>query len=190
MQLIYGDMFNMLSYVVANGDKIIFNPDALVITTNGFVKSNGEAVMGRGCAKKAATIFPTLPILLGRGLGRLGNHAHIIVVNDAMTFVSFPVKPVDAVCNKDKSNVVFHMRNKFCYGDTVPGWACKADLKLIEQSAGELRELADMRCWSHVVLPRPGCGAGELDWIDVKPILVMYLDNRFYCIDFTRPVAS
>ena len=28
------------------------------ITTNGFVRKNGTAVMGRGCAREAATRFP------------------------------------------------------------------------------------------------------------------------------------
>lgn len=33
----------------------------IVITTNGFVKKNGCAVMGRGVAKQAVTKYPSLP---------------------------------------------------------------------------------------------------------------------------------
>jgi hypothetical protein len=36
-----------------------------------------------------------------------------------------------------------------------------------------------------VVLPRPGCGAGELDWTRfVRPALTALLDDRFVAITF------
>ena len=60
----------------------------IVITTNGFVKSNGKAVMGRGIALEAATRFPTTPYILGKYIKELGNIP--IRLNDRM--VSFPVK--------------------------------------------------------------------------------------------------
>ena|SRR5258706_15825231 len=40
----------------------------IVIPTNGEVKKNGEAVMGKGLAKQAAERFPTLPLRLARML--------------------------------------------------------------------------------------------------------------------------
>ena len=38
----------------------------LCITTNGEVKINGQAVMGKGIAKEAANRFPELPEAFGR----------------------------------------------------------------------------------------------------------------------------
>ncbi|MBI1921227.1 MAG: ADP-ribose-binding protein [Geobacter sp.] len=56
------------------------------------------------------------------------------------------------------------------------------DLRLIEQSARELAELADRHEWPMIVVPRPGCGGGGLDWREVRPILARYLDDRFHII--------
>jgi len=32
-----------------------------------------------------------------------------------------------------------------------------------------------------IFLPRPGCGAGELEWKDVKPLLEVLPDKYFVC---------
>jgi len=49
------------------------------ITINGFVKKDGEAVMGQGTAKQAADRFPGLTARLGRQLrGSIGLHTWFI----------------------------------------------------------------------------------------------------------------
>lgn len=58
----------------------------------------------------------------------------------------------------------------------VPG------LGLIERSCQELLALTDRRNWPRVVVPRPGCGGGGLDWQEVRPILQRYFDQRFWVI--------
>lgn len=130
--------------------------DCRVITTNGTVKANGRAVMGRGCARQATERYPFLQLKLGRLLKAHGNHAFVVWIDEVNPndppLVSFPVKHA---------------------------WDQRADLKLIERSAVELVVLADKHGWEKVVLPRPGCGNGQRKWSEVKGILQPLLDNRF-----------
>jgi hypothetical protein len=56
------------------------------------------------------------------------------------------------------------------------------DLQLIVRSALELRRLADSKGWLQVVVPRPGCGGGGLQWQDVEPLISKYFDDRFLII--------
>lgn len=60
----------------------------ILVTTNGYIKKNGEGVMGAGCAAQAAEQFPDLPRLLGKSLKARGN-----VLSKLMPDIwSFPVK--------------------------------------------------------------------------------------------------
>jgi hypothetical protein len=171
--------------------------DAICITTNGFVKNDGTAVMGKGCAREACQRYPNLnlPLVLGQKLASSHNHVHklgLITANEPTIsgwshrhLLSFPVKPERALCQKGAVNVVAHMRGQFQEGSMVPGWACKADLKLIEQSCHNLVRLVHNFHFQLVLMPRPGCGAGELEWHDVRPILREVLgsgDDRYIVV--------
>jgi len=185
MKLIYGNLFHPDSYKNPDGTPAGLKPSALVITTNGFVKTSGAAVMGRGCAKAAADFNPRLPLALGNAIKSAGNIVQQIgVLSDLYRIVAFPVKPVSALCLPDKSNVVKHMQSRMTPGKMVPGWACIADIKLIEYSANRLRDLAYEKDWIDIVLPRPGCGYGELSWSNVFPVLNSILDDSFYSITY------
>lgn len=158
--------------------------DAFCITTNGFITSRGNAVMGRGCAKEAAEYLPRLPSLLGSMMSKLGNIPLVVHAKGNQRLVTFPVKPISEICKPDKSNVVKYKQHDFKPGDVVPGWACVADIKLIEESAHKLVILANMNRWTKVIVPRAGCGCGELDWEDVRKVLEPILDDRFHVITF------
>ena len=139
--------------------------DGVVITTNGFVKQNGEAVMGRGIALQAKKRFPAIPFLLGEKLQEYGNIPFIFTNFFApdMPLITMPVKPA--------------------YGPKgEPGWLMKADPKLIRISAEVIAVYADDKKLKNIVMPRPGCGNGGLKWDQVKPLLEPILDDRFIVI--------
>ena len=56
------------------------------------------------------------------------------------------------------------------------------ETRLIDQSCRELVQLADYKGWQKIVVPRPGCGGGGLEWRDVKIILARHFDERFHII--------
>lgn len=128
----------------------------VVITTNGNVKTNGEAVMGRGVALEAKNRLPHLANSLGRLLRERGNYPFIFPVSRILTF---PVKH---------------------------NWWEGASIKLIELSTVRLLSLIEadqvVPPVSPFYMPRPGCGAGGLKWRDVKSILEEYLDDRFIVV--------
>ena len=126
--------------------------DLRVVTTNGFVKRNGEAVMGAGCARELRDAVPSAPQKLGRLIRLHGNRpVRFLAVNGAHV-ASLPVK--------------VH-------------WKLAADLDLIEASVRSLVLMADRFGYTNVVLPHPGCGNGRLKWADVKGRIAPLLDDRF-----------
>ena len=141
--------------IAAKGDLWDVPADVRVLTTNGFVKADGRAVMGRGVAAQARDRYPEIEADLGRLLKVAGNHAFLLPTHTrgwGFLLATFPVK---------------HR------------WMEDADVRLIEQSARELVGLANVYGWQRVVLPRPGCGNGRLRWEDVRPRIEDILDKRF-----------
>lgn len=125
----------------------------LCITTNGSLKKNGEAVMGRGCAAQAKHRFSGLPGLLGERIRRWGN---ILGSIGETRLTAFPTK------------------NR---------WQDKSEIALIFQSAIALARLARHFPTTTYVLPRPGCGNGGLDWeTQVKPVIQNLLPDNVWII--------
>lgn len=129
--------------------------DAICVTTNGIIKKNGEAVMGAGVAHQAKIRYPGLPRELAVKLRFTGNHVYLMPQKNHISIVTFPTKN---------------------------DWKDDSDIALIEQSCEELVVLTDKLRWNQVVLTRPGCANGKLNWSDVKPILEKHLDDRFIII--------
>lgn len=143
--------------------------DVKCITTNGVVKKNGEAVMGAGVAKQAKLLYPELPKVLGDILNVVGNHVAPIYRTPEYWLFTFPVKN---------------------------DWKEKAKYTLINRSAKELRIMIDdidmlrsskgIDPIERIVLPRPGCGNGQLPWPDVRSIIEPYFDDRFIIVELNK----
>jgi hypothetical protein len=56
------------------------------------------------------------------------------------------------------------------------------DTRIIERSCRELLELSECNGWTRVVVPRPGCGGGGLEWNEVRRVLNRHFDERFQVI--------
>lgn len=61
-------------------------------------------------------------------------------------------------------------------------WKQHASPVLIEQSIKELIDSAEMFHWRRIVMARPGCGNGNLDWDTVVKPLCAGLDDRFLVV--------
>ena len=98
---------------------------------------------------------------------------------NTINVITFPVKPESVTYAG--VNTVSHMRSKFKYGDIVPGWAAIADLAIIERSLKQVIQLADIHPnWNTILIPRVGCGAGELNYeTEVRQLMFKYLDSSF-----------
>ena len=141
------------------GDIWEYPADYICITTNGGVRKDGAAVMGRGVALQAKQRFPGIEFILGRSILEYGNIFRMLTVEEKGLFI-FPVK--------------YH-------------WRERADLTLIEKSTTDLRRAAELRPGRTFVLPRPGCGNGRLLWEQVKPVLERVgLPDNVHVIDRPR----
>jgi hypothetical protein len=141
MREIRGDMFAYLGR----------SKFRLFITTNGYIKNDGTAVMGAGCAKQAVKVYAeegiNLPDLLGKSLKVKGNH----VTKLTSQLYTFPVK-------------------KFWYD-------ARASMTLIKRSLEEMKSIVEEDKELVYILARPGCGNGNLKWSKVKPLLKDLPDN-------------
>lgn len=146
-----------------------FEADAKCITTNGYIKKDGTAVMGAGVAKQAKLIYPELPEVVGKVLKTVGNHVVPVYRTPDAWLFTFPTK--------------HH-------------WMQGSDIDLIKRSAIELhaqveeinslRFERDVPLLHTIALPRPGCGNGQLSWDDVEPILAPILDDRFVVVEINK----
>ena len=149
--------------------------DALCITTNGFVNAAGANTMGKGCAGEAKYRYPGIQLVVGDQVKQYGNHVFLLTEPDEL------VKWVLPTPSGWKNHILPHALVSF---PTKEHWRNPSILQLIEQSAEELLGLTQAFGFESVLLPRPGCGAGQLNWGDVRPVLDGILDDRFTAVTF------
>jgi len=167
--------------------------DAVVITTNGYVKKNGEAVMGRGIAKEAKEIFPDLPLKLGKRITEHGNFCFGFSVNSDFSdypFVGYATVLEGPIGWKPQ---IYCLPVKPQFGPNGEmGWKAKAEIPLIQQSIKDLvksinyyqSRILGYGRQAKVTMPRPGTGNGKLSWEQVKPVIEPLLDDRFTVVTF------
>lgn len=98
------------------------------VTTNQVIKSNGQAVMGKGIALEAANRFPELPSRLARCLKQGGNYPYI-----------FPMYKIVTIPTKNH-------------------WRDKSDLNLIIKSCNNLNFYTDEFNRLYIPRLGCGCG--------------------------------
>ena len=141
MKLIKGNMWDF-----------VYDYDIMLLTTNGFVKHNGENVMGRGNALQANKKWPMLARHLGSKIKVNGNIVQpLIEIGDTTILAAFPVKD-------------------FWYND--------ARLDIIGKSCGELLDYMDKNNLTKALLPMPGVGNGKLSFESVLEYIRPLLDDR------------
>lgn len=136
--------------------------DAVCCTTNNVVKKNGELVMGAGVAKEFAHKYPWLPKNWG---GRVLKHTARYPGDHPTIFITLMQK---------KPHLV--------YFGTKYDWNDYSDIELIANAAQGLSMLSEVLDWTSVLLPRPGCDNGGLEWKEVEARIKPWLDNRFTII--------
>ncbi len=126
-----------------------FSPEIYyrVITTNGNIKNNGEAVMGKGIALQAKERYPSLPSELGERLKLYGN---VVNVFSQFKIITFPTKN---------------------------NWREKSTYELIKISCNNLSVLCRYLDIKKIVMPMVGCSNGGLRWSEVKKIIYEKLEN-------------
>lgn len=143
----------------------IENADAIVITTNGFVKKNGEAVMGRGTARQASRLWYGIAKVLGEKINKKGNKVFLLTheLENGIRYFKLPRKDGPLLMPVPWHVVTFPVKKI---------WSDPADLTLIKESCIQLLDLIKEKGWKRVLLPRPGCGNGGLSWeSNVRPLL-------------------
>ena len=131
--------------------------EALVCTINLVIKANGSLVMGKGIALQFSDNYPILA-------GQWGSDLKEIYDKKEMPRV-----------------LAVHAYNQYIIGlPTKIHWQDKSTVILIEKSLKFMVEFVDNNNIRSVLLPKPGCSNGGLDWdTQVKNICESLLDDRF-----------
>lgn len=151
---IYGfDVFDIFKIISFQGDF-----PALFITTNGEVKSDGSAVMGKGIAKQAVDeLGQDIMRILGSYIKQYGNRVfnlgNYVIGQNCVRVFSFPTKY---------------------------SWRDDSDLTLITKSLEQSKEVLNKFECTVAFMPCPGIGNGNLSINTVRPVLDLMTDERYF----------
>lgn len=148
--------------------------DALCITTNSVVNTQGLAVMGAGTAGEIARRFPKIKTVLGQTLKERGNVPSIIGYVDCVGQYFIPSQYSQII---GKPFAIWSFPTKTDFKN-------RSDLDLIAQSAKIIQEEAVARNYKRVLLPFPGIGiaTGQLDKSTVREVINKILNDRFVVV--------
>ena len=127
-----------------------------VITTNGNIKLNGDAVMGRGIALQAAERYPQLPSKLAERLKLYGNKVNVFPEHKIITF------------------------------PTKNNWRDNSTYELIESSCNNLVVICNYINIKKIVMPMVGCSNGGLKWTNVRKIIYKKFENSDIDVTIAR----
>lgn len=131
-----------------------YDCDALVCTINGVVRSNGRLVMGAGIAKAFKLKFPGLDLQWGSQRNKYGKGLLYSCINGT-NLIGLPTK-----------------------GD----WKKPSSVEFVKLNLDLLLEFVDSAGFKRVLMTRPGCGNGGLNWKnDVRPLMKNFDDRYAVC---------
>jgi hypothetical protein len=156
--------------------------DAICITTNGHWTTDGKAVMGGGCARTCADLWPETSYNLG-GLLKRNAGINIPYVIGAVSAETGDYVDQTEYFDLDYGGKSGDAKLIFSF-PTINDLADGADLELIHRSSVIMMQYADAYRLKGILLPRPGSGIGGLAWTNVKAIIEPVLDYRFTIVSF------
>ncbi len=166
MKEVKGNMFDLM----LDGET-----DSICITTNGIVGADSKAIMGAGSAGEAARRWPSVRKTLGKALKAFGNLPYVIgMIDPAGNFQDTDAK---LILEKQYKCLIWSFPTKGDFRRDSQIW-------LIENSIRLMVEHADKFELKKIVLPRPGCSNGKLEWTAVRKIIEPKLDDRFVIVSF------
>lgn len=131
-----------------------YEDDVKVITTNGNIRKDGKAVMGRGLALQASKNFPMLSTYLGEYIFLHKNES-------------------------DKGNRCYYFPNmKIITFPTKKNFWENSDYDLIKKSMKELYNICIDYNIKRIIFPHVGCNNGGLTWENVKPKIEEFLNCK------------
>lgn len=139
--------------------------EAAVFTTNGIVRKDGRAVVGKGIAKEANDLFH-IDEKLALFLKEYGNRA-------------FNLGRYRRANGSNEPPVIFSLLTF----PTKHNWKDDSDITLICKSAEEIVQMCDKFGITKCYLPPVGCGCGNLNYeVTVRPWITQILDDRFVVV--------